>query len=124
MATTEETNELLVRNQGLADGVAAGSWVVDGNTSDNECASILRMMDECAWDGPELRLGEWADDPTFGDILDAAGVPGTVDDDYEDDLFCVYSDAWYEGMQNEVERTCRARLATPQEPQRAETNRE
>lgn len=112
MATAEETNDLLVRKQGLADGAAAGSWVIDGNTSDETCARILRMMSDGdpALDLPELRLGEWADDPSFSDILDAAGVPGTVDGDYEDDLFCTYSDAWYEGLHSEVERACLARV--------------
>lgn len=126
MATREETNELLVRTQGLNDGRDAGSWVIDGNTSDETCARILSMMDDGdpALDLPELQLGQWADDPSFGDILDAAGVPGTVDDDYEDELFCVYSDAWYEGLHLEVERACRARVATPSLPHNAATDLE
>jgi hypothetical protein len=112
VASRKETDELLVRNHGLADGAAAGSWVVDGNTSDATCCEILRMIEDGdpAIDLPTLQLGQWAGDPTFGEILDAAGVGGTVDGEYEDDLFYVYSDAWYEGMQNEVERACRARL--------------
>lgn len=113
VATVEETNDLKVRTQGLADGTAAGTWVIDGNTSDETCREILRLMDDGdpALDLPELRLGEWADDPSFGEILDVAGVPGTVDGDYEDDLFCTYSDAWYEGLHAEVERACRARVS-------------
>lgn len=108
----DDPNETLVRNQGLSDGKAAGSWVIDGNTSDETCARILRMLEDGdpALDLPELRLGEWADDPTFSDILDAAGVAGTCDDEYEDELFCVYRDAWSEGLIGEVERACRARL--------------
>lgn len=118
MATREETDALLVHNRGREDGIAAGSWVIDGNTSDETCAAILRMIDDGdpALELPELRLGEWADDPNFGDILDAAGVQGTTDGDYEDDLFYVYSDAWYEGMHYEVERACRARVVTPDVP--------
>ncbi len=70
------------------------------------------MMAECGWDGPELCLGQWADDPTFAEILADIGIE--ADDDSENDLFCTYSDAWYEGMQNEVERACLARV-TPDE---------
>lgn len=118
MATREETDELLVRNHGLADGKDAGSWVIDGNTSDETCARILQQMEDGdpALQLPELQLGQWADDPSFSEILDAAGVPGTADGEYEDDLFLTYSDAWYEGMQSEVERACRARV-TPSLPQ-------
>lgn len=111
-----KTDDDKVRDAGLADGRNAGSWVIDGNTSDETCARILRMMDDGdpALDLPELQLGQWADDPSFSDILDAAGVAVTVDGDVEDDLFCVYSDAWYEGLHNEVERACRARIAPEQ----------
>ncbi len=115
MATEEQTCDLLVANRGREDGRARGTWVIDGNTSDNECASILRMMADCCWDSPELRLGEWADDPSFAEILEAIGVE--FDDDSEDDLFCTYSNAWYEGLHAEVERACIARVGTPSLPQ-------
>jgi hypothetical protein len=123
MATREQTEDLKVRERGLSDGRAAGSWVIDGNTSDETCAEILRLMADCAWEGPELRLGEWADDPSFGDILDAAGVAGTTDGEYEDDLFFTYQDAWYEGVQREVERACLARV-TPDVTQPLATDSE
>lgn len=113
MATPEQTAELLVANRGREDGEAAGSWVIDGNTSDATCRAILAAMENCDWDGPELRLGEWAGDPSFREIL--ADLDIEIDDDdgnveAEDDLFHIYSLAWYEGMQLEVERACLARI--------------
>lgn len=118
MATEEQTCDLLVANRGREDGAAAGSWVIDGNTSDDTCRAILEEMENCAWDGPELQLGQWADDPSFAEILADIGV--TCDDDSEDDLWIVYSDAWYEGLHNEVERACLARV-TPDVTQTAAT---
>ena len=115
-----KTNEMKMREQGVKDGRSAGSCVIDGNTSDETCRKILAGLEDCYPEVldmlPELRLGEWADDPTVSDLLDAAGIEGTYSDEYEDDLFFEYSDAWVEGMQSEVERACRARLATPGVP--------
>jgi hypothetical protein len=108
MASREETEELLVRNRGREDGIAVGTWVIDGNTSDETCRSILAQMEACEWDGPELRLGQWADDPSFADIL--ADLSIEAEDESEADLFCTYSDAWYEGVYSEVERACLARI--------------
>lgn len=124
MVTQEQTDELKVRERGLSDGAAVGTWVIDGNTSDETCAEILRLMADCAWDGPELRLGEWADDPSFEEILSDIDIE--IDEECPeatDDLFCTYSDAWYEGLQHEVERACLARV-TPVVTDDNETNRE
>lgn len=113
MASPHETAELLVSNRGREDGKAAGSWVIDGNTPDETCARILRMMDDCdpALDLPVLQLGQWADDPSFADILAEIGIEldSECPDEHEDDLFNAYSDAWYEGMHDEVQRACLAR---------------
>lgn len=119
MATEEQTCDLLVAKRGREDGAAVGSWVIDGNTSDETCRTILQQMEDCSWDGPELQLGQWADDLSFAEIL--AEIDVMCDDDSEDDLFYVYSDAWYEGLQTEVERACRARV-TPDVTQHDDTS--
>ena len=112
------TPEELMRMRGHADGRAAGSWVIDGNTPDETCARILCGLEEGdpkILDAlPELRLGEWADTPTFGDILAEEGIDLGDDldaaDAIEDDLWLAYSDAWYAGVVEQAEFDCRARL--------------
>lgn len=110
VAPREETEELLVRNRGYADGTDAGTWVIDGNTSDETCRKMLARLDDGDPDDslPELCLGQWADDPSFREILEDLNIEAT--DESEDDLFGTYSDAWYEGLYHEVERACRARI--------------
>lgn len=123
MATKEQTDELKVHNRGIADGTNAGSWVIDGNTSDETCREILQQMADCEWDGPQLQLGEWAGEPSFEEILDAIGITITEDlPEVVDELFNVYHDAWYGGLHSEVERACLARV-TPDVPDADETDR-
>ena len=77
--------------QCYAEGVAAGSWVVDGNTSDQACAAILEGLE----DG----------DPAVYDTLPSPLWNGEEADD-------VYGRALVEftrGVEDEVVRACRAR---------------
>lgn len=109
----EDANEDTIRERGLSDGKAAGSWVIDGNTSKERAREIFdgiedsdgKILDEL----PTLTLGEWADDPTWREILDDEGIE--CDEETADDLWRTYSDAWSEGMLAEVQRA--ARLAMP-----------
>jgi hypothetical protein len=116
MQTKKQTrdNAAVIRSVGMSDGKAIGSWVIDGNTRDETCRKILKQIEDGdpALQLPELQLGQWAGDPAFADILHDADIELDEDcpDEHEDELFSVYSDGWYEGMQNEVERACRSRL--------------
>lgn len=109
--TAEET----IYRRGYSDGRAAGSWVINGNTSDKTCAEIFRKVEEgeAADFLPTLSLGEWANDPNFPDILAQEKIvlcgcqAGEAE---EDDLWYVYSDAWYEGVYFQVGADCRKRL--------------
>ena len=77
--------------QCYAEGVAAGSWVVDGNTSDQACGAILEGLE----DG----------DPAVCDALPFPLWNGEEADD-------VYGRALVEftrGVEDEVVRACRAR---------------
>ena len=109
----QSTSNEIIRRRGQTDGRAAGSWVIDGNTPDETCARILRGIEEGdpeILDAlPELRLGEWADDPTFEQILAEEGLDA-LDEDAADDLWLAYSDAWYAGMVEQAESDCRARI--------------
>lgn len=64
---------------GRAAGKAAGSWVVDGNTSEATARRLIEMdsvgdpafYEEC----PESPLsGEFADGPTLADVCSEAGL--------------------------------------------------
>jgi hypothetical protein len=114
-ATEAEHNEAIeaIRERGKSDGSDAGSWVIDGNTTRERAREIYQGIE----DGdskilhglPELQLGQWADDPSFEEILDDLGIEYT--DDEVDDLFQEYGDAWSEGMTERVQRD--AMLAMP-----------
>lgn len=110
---TVDANEDTIGKRGLADGKAAGSWVLDGNTSKERAREIWQGIedgDSAILDSlPSLCLGEWADDPSWEDILSDEGIE--CDDDTADDLWGTYQDAWSEGMLAEVSRA--ARLAMP-----------
>lgn len=113
-AMSDDEIEETIRERGKSDGKAAGSWVIDGNTSPERAREIFEgiengdpaILDEL----PELRLGEWADDPSWDEILDDLEIECESDEE-KDDLFRVYQDAWSEGMSDEVQRA--ARLAMP-----------
>lgn len=108
--TPEETK---IEARGKADGAAAGSWVIDGNTTRERAREIWQGIedgDPAILDSlPALCLGEWADDPSWEDILDDEDIE--ADDDTADDLWRTYEDAWHEGMIDRVTRD--ARLAMP-----------
>jgi hypothetical protein len=95
--------------RGYADGKAAGTWVFDGNTQEEHFKRIQRGIEE----GdpmyidmlPSPRLGgEFADDPTWEDILNDEGIryDSAIDQDGRDDLLREYQDAFHDGVQDEV----------------------
>ena len=95
--------------QCYAEGVAAGSWVVDGNTSDQVCAAILEGLEDgdpavCDALPSPLWNGEWADEPAYEQRAECAGLTADEADD-------VYERALVEftrGVEDEVVRACRA----------------
>ncbi len=104
------------RKQGLEDGTAAGSWVIDGNTSTDTAAAILRGLDD--GDPAILDLlpssplsGEYADGLLPRDVL---GWYGLTEDWNADGLSGIaaevlnaYEDGYNEGVAHEVERSAR-----------------
>lgn len=112
-AATPEEDKIEAR--GLSDGKAAGSWVIDGNTSEEAAASILRGIEEgdpAVLDALPLfpRVsGEWADDETWHDILEQEGCEGSDDD--RQDLFDLYCLAFATGATDEMVTSARAVLS-------------
>jgi hypothetical protein len=114
---------------GEHDGTAAGSWAVDGNTTEETCRALVAGIDEgdpTVLDGlPFLDLsGQWADGPTVGDII--AEVVQHADDNGDPDVFLAavrnlstededavidaYRMAYDTAVQDEVYRAASARL--------------
>jgi hypothetical protein len=112
-----ELIEESARARGLEDGKAAGSWVIDGNTTEHTARAILQGLEEGdpeTLDGlPSGPLsGEYADGLLPRDVL---GWYGLLEDDAEaDDVLRAYEDGWSEGMVDEAERSARAVLPQPE----------
>jgi hypothetical protein len=95
------------RDAGYAHGKAAGSWVIDGNTSADTARYLLKGLED---GDPEVydRLpssplsGEWADSPTPASVLADLGV--SEDCEGADDLLNEYEDAFSDGVTDEVVR--------------------
>jgi hypothetical protein len=109
--------EQSAKKLGYDAGKAAGSWVIDGNTSEETALAILKGYDEGDSQVMDMQpsplSGEWADDPTIADVLaniaDDADVELDKDGEY-DDLLNIYEVSYSEGFWNEVIRSANAVL--------------
>jgi hypothetical protein len=101
-----------LRDDGYSSGVAAGSWVVDGNTSVETAREILRQLDEgdpAIYDAmPSPLSGEWADGPTPRDIFERCEIENGEDD--ESELLDYWQAGYSLGWETEVVRSCRSML--------------
>lgn len=102
-------DDLLKRAQdaGYNHGQAAGSWVIDGNTSEDTARAILKGLDEgdpAVYDAlPSSPLsGEWADAPTPQSVFKDLGMTG--DEDFASDVLDAYEFGFEHGAQDEVIR--------------------
>lgn len=104
---------------GTEHGKAAGSWVIDGNTSAERAQSIVDGYD--AGDPaitdmqPSPLSGEWADGVTEDDVIteiaDRAQVNlNTIDADTREELITAFEDSYSEGFWAEVLRAAKALL--------------
>lgn len=84
-------------SRGEMDGTAAGSHVVDGNTSSETCRLWLDKINDCDWDGPAA--------PTMSEIERQYGETMTNREHLE------YVQAWYDALSDEVARACSYQLA-------------
>lgn len=106
-----------IRQRGLEDGSAAASWLVDGNTPD-PVAALERLVKGINDGDPEIldelpspRIGgEFADDPTWEDILQAElneySEERVVNGEYWD-LEDVYRQSYSEGVEKELRHKLR-----------------
>lgn len=99
--------------EGYAYGVSAGSWVLDGNSTDETARRLVRGIEDGdpeildALPGSPLS-GEWADS------LTSAAVLGWFDMDEEhdaaEDVLRAFEDGFSRGAEAEVVRSCNALL--------------
>lgn len=110
---------------GAEAGRAAASWYFDTNTTRDQYGAVLTALaegDPAIYDTfPQCPLsGEWADDPTPGDVLRALGVD---EFDYEnDDLLSLYEDGFGVAVADAIEAEARERYAAL-EPDNERTRR-
>jgi hypothetical protein len=99
----------IIRQRGVKDGRGAGSWVFDGNSDQEYVDKIQQGVkdgDPEIIDGlPEPRVGgEFADEPTWENILTDEGIPvdSSLDPTGRQELFDVYTAAFRDGVEHEV----------------------
>lgn len=109
MRTREIIRE--AKRLGRDAGEAAASWCIDGNTTDETKAKILKGYED---GDPEVmdmfRLpdlsGEWADGPTPRSLAEDIGIE--EDDERLDDACSAWEEAVSDGFWNELIRSCKA----------------
>lgn len=103
MATESAIRRRKAFRAGLEHGRAKGSWVIDGNTSDEEKARIIKgyeegdpeIMDMC----PDPLSGEWAGE-SMSELSKEYGID-LYDEDQADDFETAFQEAfWVEVMKD------------------------
>lgn len=91
---------------GREHGHNAGSWVVDGNTSEEQLRWLIQAIDagDPAFEVPNPLSGEWADEPTTDTVADALGVGEEYRNGYIDLTaeFEVYEAAYYHAYEEQA----------------------
>lgn len=99
--------------EGYDAGAAAGSWLLDGNSTEADARRLLvgieegdpEVLDEL----PSAPLsGEWADGPTPAGVLASLGLDEDADE--AEDVLRAFEDGYARGVQDEAVLTARALL--------------
>jgi hypothetical protein len=92
-------------------GVSKGSWVIDGNTSEDMCRKIIKGYDdgdpEILDYAPAPLSGEWAGEPTTSSVLRALFVE---DNEEHEHLIDTYEISFYQGFWDTVIQAAKAQL--------------
>jgi hypothetical protein len=120
-SSLERTNEHVehlrtlegARQEGYERGVAAGSWLLDGNSTEDAARELLRGIE----DGGPAVLDLLPSSPLSGEYADGLlprDVLGLYDVDEEhdaaDDVLRAYEDGFARGVEDEAVRSARAML--------------
>jgi hypothetical protein len=105
-----EADEDALRESGEAAGRAAGSWVSDGNSTEEHCREVLRMIEECEFEIPSPLSGEYADGWTAERVFEDSEVQRPEEDDAESELLTTWEDAYREGYEAQAAEDARGFL--------------
>lgn len=111
-----EADEDAMRTSGEAAGKAAGSWVVDGNSTEAQLRAVIRADEDCEFDSPNPLSGEWADGWTEDAAFEDADVVKPEDNDERAPLINAWEDAFRTAYVDEAVRSARAMLPDDDEP--------
>jgi|SRR5581483_5811624 len=103
----------LAEESGYRAGVAAGSWVLDGNSTEETARHLLAGIED---GDPEVLdslpssplSGEWAGSLLPADVLAEVGI--RENDPVSDDVLSAFEDGYSRGVVDEVVRAARAIL--------------
>lgn len=102
------------RKLGEDYGTAGGSWVTDGNSTDETRRAIIQASEDgeffeaIAPDMSGPLSGEWADGYTLGRLSDELGIDEESDE--FPDLCTIFEDAYFQAFEDEAVRSARASL--------------
>jgi hypothetical protein len=99
--------------EGYELGKTAGSWLLDGNSTEQAARRLLQGIEEgdpAVLDAlPSSPLsGEWADAPLPRDVLEGLGMD--EDDDAADGVLRAFQDGYCRGVEDEACRSARSLL--------------
>jgi hypothetical protein len=105
---------------GYQAGTAAGSWVLDGNSSEADAHTLLRLIEDGdpMFEIPSPLTGEWADGWSPALVLEQADVERPDDPEEETELLDCFEAGFGEGYEDEVVRSARSLLGLPTASQR------
>jgi hypothetical protein len=101
-----------LRDAGYRAGYAAGSWALDGNSSEDEARSLLRMIDEGdpAWEVPAPLSGEWADGWTAERVFAEITLSAPPTEHDENELLDYWTAGYYQGFEDCAVKDARSML--------------
>jgi hypothetical protein len=101
-----------LEESGEQAGRAAGSWVCDGNSTEEHLRGVLRAAEECELEIPAPLSGEFADGWTSERVFEDADVEQPEDDDERQSLLDVWEEAYREGFEAQACEDARGFLPT------------
>lgn len=107
-----ETALAKARAFGVESGKAAGSWMLDGNST---VADAQKLLDGWEDGDPEVMdlepsplSGEWADSITASDVYAAADMDEDETEEAASEILSAFEEGYSEGFWDEVCRAARA----------------
>jgi hypothetical protein len=98
-AELRERDEEALQESGEAAGKAVGSWVSDGNSSEEHLRGVLSAAENCELEIPAPLSGEFADEWTPERVFEDADIENPEDDDERQALLDVWETAYRDGFE-------------------------